>query len=86
MTPVSGSQFTVFPELATEELAGGLSSTGPRNQFEVGVVDSLLVGFTMCPTVAAHCASVFVVVANSGDFAVVANSGDVVADGPSRPE
>ena len=53
MTPVPGSQFTVFPELATEELAGGLSSTRPRNQFEVGVVDSLLVGFRMCPTVAA---------------------------------
>ena len=53
MTPVPGSQFTVFPELATEGLAGGLSSTGPCNQFEVGVVDSLLVGFRMCSTVAA---------------------------------
>ena len=77
MTPVPGSQFTVFPELATGELPGGLSSTGPRNQSEVRVVDSLLVGFTICPTVAAHCASVFSAVVNSGDFA---------ADASSRPE
>ena len=53
MTPVPGSQFTVFPELATEELAGGLSSTVSWGQSVFRVVDSLLVGFTMCPTVAA---------------------------------